>query len=261
MVSCRVMCLVSLAFVVAMAGPFGSPSGTLVSQAATFAPLSTGSLCANGPNGESWAHCYALTDYRASEYGVQADLYVPASTAQYGSAVAMWVGVIFPNNGWIQTGWVNGWTPNGITFGKTYLYWEWCTRPGTDPHGCTPGGYSFTLSSSPVTVGTTHSFQVSYSDCDYTRNLQYWAAVIDGVFQGGGYLFPYKYGTLEVSAELHNTHDIMQTEHVTNLIYWKPYMKGYAWFAWDGYGRIYVDSPPFAQTINSNTAWDCRANA
>lgn len=216
----------------------------------------------NGPHGESTAHCYALTDYSASEYGLQANLNVAASTVQYGSAVAIWVGVNFPNGGWMQTGWVNGWAGGLHTNGQTYFYWEWCTQPGSDQYGCTPGDYSFTLSSNPVTVGTTHSFQVSYSDCDYTCTLQYWAAIIDGVFQGGGYLFPYKYGTLEVSAELHNTNDIMQMEHVTNLIYWRPYRGGvFQWFAWNGYGRIYADSPPFTQTINSNTAWDCRANA
>ncbi len=251
--------IVPLAFLTALAAVYSPPlsnRGSLLrpyaaSDVSTSIPTATSSCDPSNPE----PLCHAYTFYQYHEYGVQAVLSVPNPTVASGSAVANFVDVntyVYPSGDlqWIQTGWVDGRAPNGVTYSSPTFYVEWCT----DVIGC-PGTSNYYFSTfGGAGIGSTHTFTITV-DTRFAR----WCAAIDGVAKGSCVVLTGVTGDLSAQAESHNSADVIPTGHVTNLQYLAPHKRAYVWYNWDGYGSTGAD-PPLVLTLNGLTAWDYSEN-
>lgn len=235
-------CFVAMAVMAGMIGPVAlpvstNPSNLLVpARALAVGPLAVGLY-------------YAWTDYASTKWGIRAQILVTDATPSSGSSDSVSVSVVMPNGGWLQTGWAKGETPIGNTGSSVWFYTEYCTQYGY--YTCT-GSYSWT-NQGTATVGTTHTFAVVYSGCQVSCTEYRFYAMIDGVSKASVAL-QQSTGSLEAQAESHNSLDHMPQGHISSLQYYIPYGRGWAWFAWNGYGSHGANSP-FTQTIVSNTEW------
>ncbi len=224
-----------------MMGPISLPIG--VPNAALLAPAGVTTA----------GYYYAWADYKSTDYGIQAHILVTDATPSTGSADSVSVSVVMPNGGWLQTGWVKGETPIGNTGSSVKFYTEYCTQWS---YTCT-GSYVFAFQG-VATIGTTHTFMVTYSGCQVSCTSYTWYALIDGVSKASVDL-QQRTGVLEGQAESHNSLDRMPQGLFSLLQYWIPYGRGWRWFPWDGYGSHGAD-PSFTQTIQSNTQWNYTEN-
>lgn len=241
MLSRALRCLFGLAITIGLIGPLSVPVTASPTMLALPAVAQTAGFY------------YAWTDYRTTDYGIQAQILVTDTTPSNGSGDFVSVSAVMPDGSWLQTGWVKGQTPIGNTNSNVMFYTEYCTKYY---YGCS-GDYLFTFQG-VATVGTTHTFTVVYSGCRISCSAYYWYALIDGVSKASVAL-QQQTGVLEAQAESHNNLDHMPQGRFSVLQYYIPYGRAWRWFPWDGYGS-HGAGPSFTQTIVSNTEWTYTEN-